>query len=247
MAVLMGCDVMQTSELFCDACSKPASPALPLPSQLYALPSTLTNPAHPSGYKQSAKPVTNREQRDHTDPVQKAGHSSFRALPAPCGSQAERYGLRTARGIECGLNGFASQATSACATLASAERATPTKGRAKSMVVRDEEGGKGARSQSHSRDGLRVLNARALGTSGMKRRGIETTIMTAVTDAGQPRSEVVRGFSRVIQLRGPLGWPHEMEREAPLRVWEQARAGVGVGRPCNARAGKRSLRETVVS
>jgi hypothetical protein len=42
-----------------------------------------------------------------TDPVQNAGHTAFRALPAPCGSHAERYGVRTARGTECGLKGVA--------------------------------------------------------------------------------------------------------------------------------------------
>lgn len=40
-----------------------------------------------------------------TEPVQNVGQTSFNALPDPCASQAERYGLRTASGMAAGLNG----------------------------------------------------------------------------------------------------------------------------------------------
>lgn len=44
-----------------------------------------------------------------TCPVQNAGQTSFKAAPAPWGSHAERYGVRTAKGMAAGLNGVAVQ------------------------------------------------------------------------------------------------------------------------------------------
>jgi hypothetical protein len=69
-------------------------------------------------------PPRSVKSRGHTEPVQKVGQASFRATPkvrvnaeetetwriitpVPCPSQAERYGVRTARGIEGGLKGVA--------------------------------------------------------------------------------------------------------------------------------------------
>lgn len=44
---------------------------------------------------------------------QNIGHGSFRAAPEPCDNQADRYGVRTAKGTDRGLNGFASYLTAA--------------------------------------------------------------------------------------------------------------------------------------
>ena len=42
-----------------------------------------------------------------TLPVQKVGQASFKAVPAPCGSQVDKYGVRTASGTAAGLKGVA--------------------------------------------------------------------------------------------------------------------------------------------
>ena len=50
-----------------------------------------------------------------TEPVQKRGQSAFSAVPLPWLSHVERYGERTARGTEAGLNGVAVHDTAAAA------------------------------------------------------------------------------------------------------------------------------------
>jgi hypothetical protein len=60
----------------------------------YAFPSTRTSPVH------AVWPVS-----------QNCGQSPFKAVPSPCGSHVDRYGDRTASGIDGGLNGMLVQVT----------------------------------------------------------------------------------------------------------------------------------------
>ena len=60
--------------------------------------------------------IRERADRDkswRTVPVQNWGQASLSAVPSPCGNQAERYGERTARGMEAGLKGVAVHETAA--------------------------------------------------------------------------------------------------------------------------------------
>ena len=70
----------------------------------------------------------------HTLPVQKVGQASFKAVPAPWASHAERYGVRTASGTEAGLKGVALHVTAA-ATGASKRDAALTRRAGTYMVV----------------------------------------------------------------------------------------------------------------
>lgn len=113
---------MLTDALFCVALLNVVPGTDGTPRKLNETPSTLMNPAHPRIYikhhipkEHSLRSGINRSTSKHkpilTDPVQNVGQASFKAVPEPCASHADRYGDRTASGTEAGLNGVAVQVT----------------------------------------------------------------------------------------------------------------------------------------
>ena len=69
--------------LFCTAWLKLADRPPGVPKKLYATPSTLAKPAHPTIYTQVSAQPPLRGHQLLTEPVQKRGQSAFSAVPLP--------------------------------------------------------------------------------------------------------------------------------------------------------------------